>query len=124
MKRVFNHTHPFILESGVTLPGFHLAYTTQGKLNAEKSNIVWVFHALTANNDAAEWWPGLVGTGKIFDPSNYFIVCVNMPGSCYGSISPLDNEHYHNLPMFTIKDMVAAYQKLKIFLGIDKIHIK
>ena len=129
MATVFNHIHPFTLESGVTLPGFHLAYSTQGKLNADKSNIVWVFHALTANNDAAEWWPGLVGNRKTFDPSNYFIVCVNMPGSCYGSLGPLDidkktNEpYYHNFPFFTTRDMIRTYQYLKIFLGIEKIHI-
>lgn len=121
--KIFNYKEVFPLESGKTLPGLHLAYTTLGELNAAKDNVVWVFHALTANSDASEWWPGLIGDGQLFNPDEHFIICVNMPGSCYGSISPLDNEHYHNFPMFTIKDMVAAYQKLKIFLGIDKIHI-
>ena len=126
---VFNSDKKFTLESGREIPGFHLSYTTYGKLNASKDNVVWVFHALTANSDAAEWWPGLVGDGKIFTPKKYFIVCVNIPGSCYGSIGPLSiNEetgqpYYHDFPFFTIKDMVNAYQFLKKFLGIDKIHI-
>jgi homoserine O-acetyltransferase/O-succinyltransferase len=129
MASVFNHTHPFTLESGITLPGFHLAYTTHGQLNEKKDNTVWIFHALTANSDATEWWPGLVGEGKFFDPSKYFIVCVNIPGSCYGSFGPLDidpktNEsYYHNFPFFTTRDMVKTFKLLKEELGIAKIHI-
>ena len=126
---IFKSDKPFSLESGSTFPGFHLAYTTYGKLNETKDNVVWVFHALTANSDATEWWPGLAGEGKIFDPANYFIVCVNMPGSCYGSIGPLDinpetnKPYYHDFPFFTTRDMVRAYQQLREFLGIRKIHV-
>jgi len=126
---IFYYNKSFTLESGKTLPGFHLAYTTLGKLNADKSNVVWVFHALTANSNPAEWWSGLVGETKLFDPEKYFIVCVNMPGSCYGSISPLDTDpltdkpYYHNFPLFTPRDMVRAYEPLRKELGIDKIHI-
>ncbi len=129
MPEIFKYNQPFSLESGDSLLGYHLAYTTYGKLNAAKNNVVWIFHALTANSEAAEWWPGLVGTGKIFDPVKYFIVCVNMPGSCYGSISPLDKNpltdkpYYHNFPFFTTRDMIRAYQPLKTFLGITKIYI-
>ncbi|HEY6504257.1 MAG TPA: homoserine O-acetyltransferase [Chitinophagaceae bacterium] len=127
MVSVFNHDKAFTLESGVTLPGYHLAYTTHGKLNAAKDNVVWIFHALTANSNPLEWWPGLVGDGKFFDPSKYFIICVNKPGSPYGSISPLTNDpktnepYYHDFPVFTIWDMTRAYQHLKDHLGIRKI---
>jgi len=126
---IFKSDRPFSLESGSTLPGFHLAYTTCGTLNETKNNVVWIFHALTANSDASEWWPGLAGEGKIFDPANYFIVCVNIPGSCYGSIGPLDmdpetnSSYYHDFPFFTIKDMVRAYQQIRKFLGIRRIHV-
>ncbi len=129
MTSIFNYNHPFHLESGVTLPGYHLAYTTHGKLNETKNNVVWIFHALTANSDPAEWWDGLVGNGKLFDPSKYFIVCVNMPGSCYGSFGPLDTNpetnkpYYHQFPFFTIRDMIRSYQPLRISLGIKKIHV-
>ena len=123
MPEIFNYKGPFQLESGKTLPDFHLAYTTLGELTSAKDNVVWVFHALTANSNATEWWPGLIGEAQLFNPAEHFIICVNMPGSCYGSISPLDDERYHDFPFFTIKDMVATYQKLKDFLGIDKINI-
>jgi homoserine O-acetyltransferase len=117
------------LESGAFLPAYHLAYTTQGKLNQHKDNAVWIFHALTANSDPSEWWPGLVGEGKLFDPSEYFIVCVNMPGSCYGSIGPLEinpqtrEPWFHDFPFFSTRDMIRSYQPLREFLGIDRIHI-
>ncbi|MBL7707959.1 MAG: homoserine O-acetyltransferase [Chitinophagaceae bacterium] len=129
MTTLFNYTKPFTLESGVTLPGYHLAYTTHGKLNAAKDNVVWIFHALTANSNPLEWWPGLVGEGKFFDPAKYFIICVNKPGSPYGSISPLSinpetgQPYYHQFPVFTIRDMIRTYQQLKDHLGIKKIFI-
>jgi len=111
------------------LPGFHLAYTTHGTLNATCDNAVWVFHALTANSDPAEWWYGLVGETCLLNPNDYFIVCVNMPGSCYGSIGPLDvnphsgDHYYHDFPWFTTRDMIRAYQQLKTHLNISKIYI-
>ena len=125
---IFTSTQAFSLESGRVLPGFHLAYSTHGFLNIAKDNAVWVFHALTANSDPAEWWHGLAGEGKFFDPAQYFIVCVNMPGSCYGSISPTDlddegNPYYHDFPWFTTRDMIRAYSLLKDDLGIDKIFV-
>jgi homoserine O-acetyltransferase len=129
MTSLFTHKLPLTLESGITLPGYHLAYTTHGRLNEKKNNTVWIFHALTANSDPAEWWPGLVGSGKLFDPADYFIVCVNIPGSCYGSSGPLDTNSstgepwYHNFPVFTTRDMIRAYLPLKKMLGIEKIHI-
>lgn len=120
---------PFRLESGKQIEGFHLGYSTFGSLNADKSNAVWVFHAYTANSNPLEWWPGLVGYGKLFDPEKYFIICVNMPGSCYGSSGPLDvnpatgTPFYHDFPLVTIKDMIRAYDYLRRDLGIEKIHI-
>jgi homoserine O-acetyltransferase len=129
MTSIFKYDNSFTLESGVTLPGYHLAYTTHGKLNAEKTNTVWIFHALTANSNPLEWWPGLVGDGKFFDPAKYFIICVNKPGSPYGSISPLsinpqtNQPYYHDFPLFTIRDMIKTYQQLKNHLGIRKIFI-
>lgn len=126
---VFEYNQSFTLENGTILPGYHLAYTTLGKLNAAKDNVLWVFHALTANSNPADWWPGLVGEGRFFDPAKYFIICVNMPGSCYGSIGPLEinpqtcDRWYHDFPLFTTRDMVRAYKPLKDFLGIEKIYI-
>ncbi len=124
---LFEHRDLFRLESGATLDGYHLAYHAFGRLNAQKDNVVWVFHALTANSDPRIWWPELVGDGRLFDPAQYFIICVNMPGSCYGSIGPLNvrdgQPSHHDFPFFTIRDMVNAYRPLRDALGIHKIKV-
>ncbi len=132
MPETFFHNKALVLESGISIPQYHLAYTTYGRLNDSGNNVVWVFHALTANSNPHEWWPGLVGPGKLFDPARYFIVCVNMPGSCYGSIGPFDKKSvdnandecwYHDFPFFTPRDMIRSYMPLRDMLGIKKIHV-
>ncbi len=129
MTTLFSYNQPFRLESGRVLSAYHLAYTTYGVLNSTGDNVVWIFHALTANCNPSEWWPGLTGEGKLFDPAHYFIVCVNIPGSCYGSTGPLDinpatqQAWLHDFPFFTTRDMVRAYQPLREKLGIHRVHI-
>lgn len=125
--KTFEHGRPFNLESGTIIPGFRLAYTTAGQLSEAKDNVVWIFHALTGNSDPFDWWSGLVGTGRIIDPARHFIVCANMPGSCYGSTGPMDynprtgEPWYHEFPFFTPRDMARAYHYLRMHLGIDRI---
>ena len=117
----------FQLESGKQIQGLHLTYTTIGKLTATKDNVVWIFQAMTANSNPAEWWPGMVGKGKFFDPEKFFIICVNMPGSCYGSTGPLDinpetgKPFYKSFPFFTSLDIARSFQLIKNSLGIEKI---
>lgn len=126
---VLKHQEAFKLEGGALLPGIEIAYTTYGQLNADKSNVVWVCHALTANSDAADWWNGVVGSGHIIDPDNYFIVCANILGSCYGSSGPLSTNtttgkpYYSSFPLVTIRDMVQAHILLRKHLGIEKIYL-
>ena len=86
--KTYKHDLPVQLELGGVLSNIEIAYHTYGSLNAERNNVVWVCHALTANSDPADWWPGLVGKGKLFDPDRHFIVCANMLGSCYGTTGP------------------------------------
>ena len=129
MSKIYKHQGVFVLESGKRLSNLHLAYSTSGVLNEQKDNVVWIFHALTGNDKPREWWPGLVGEGCLLNTDEYFIVCVNAPGSCYGSINPLDTNSetgepfYHDFPLFTTRDMIKAYQLLKRELGIDRIKI-
>lgn len=127
MLEVFKHTAPFQLEGGQSLPGFELAYTTAGTLNREGNNVVWICHALTGNAQPQEWWPGLVGPGKLLDPARYFIVCANVLGGCYGSTGPLSvnpqtgEPWYHTFPVLTNRDIVRAFQLLKEHIGISRI---
>jgi len=125
----FTYDRPFDLEGGSTLPGITVAYHTYGQLNADRSNVVWVCHALTANSDVARWWPGVVGEGAAIDPAEHFIVCANILGSCYGSTGPLSTDphsgkpYYSQFPAITIRDMVKAHILLRRHLGIDKIRL-
>jgi len=124
----FDYKFSFPLESGGELPGFRLAYKTWGELNADRSNVVWICHALTGSADASDWWDGMVGPGKYFDPAHSFIVCANVLSSCYGSTGPLSvnlrtgRPFFHDFPTLTIRDMVGAMELLRQELGIDRIH--
>ncbi|MBI3520774.1 MAG: homoserine O-acetyltransferase [Bacteroidetes bacterium] len=118
----------FPLESGLSLPQLEIAYHTYGTLNAEKSNVIWVSHALTANSDVFDWWSGLFGDNDLFNPKDYFIVCANNLGSCYGTTGPLSinpdtNEPWFSyFPQITIRDMANTLEVLRQQLGIEKIH--
>lgn len=124
---IYYYKGALALESGKSINDFPLAYTTIGELNQEKDNVIWIFHAMTANSDPSDWWNGMVGEGKFFNPDQYFIICVNMPGSHYGSVCPLTTNpnnnlpYYHEFPFFTPLDMTRAYDQLRKYLGIEKI---
>jgi homoserine O-acetyltransferase/O-succinyltransferase len=125
---VFHHQKNFTLESGAVLPGFQLAYTTHGRLNKERSNVVWVCHALTGNSDFTDWWGGLFGEGKLYDPADWFVVCANTLGGCYGSTGPLSlnpatlQPYYHRFPQLTNRDIVRAFDLLRQDLGLEQVH--
>jgi len=126
--QIFKYKQAFQLEGGQVLPDLEIAYHTFGKLNAKKDNVIWVCHALTANSNVFEWWPGLFGENDLFNPKDYFIICANNLGSCYGSTGPLSvNKHtkeawYSYFPIVTIRDMVKAHDLLREELGIEEIH--
>jgi len=126
--RILQYTHLFNLESRETLTALNVAYHTYGTLNKQADNVIWVCHALTANSEVADWWPGMVGKGKLLDPSQHFIVCANVIGSCYGSTGPVSVNPetglpwYRTFPRVTIRDQVNANELLRKHLGIRKIH--
>lgn len=125
---IFQHREPFSLELGEILPSLNVAYHTYGTLNQNADNVIWVCHAFTASSEVAEWWPGMVGEGKLMDTEKYFIVCPNIIGSCYGSTGPLSTNPETGLPWFTsfpeitIRDLVNAHELLRQHLGINSIH--
>jgi homoserine O-acetyltransferase len=125
----YHNNHPFILESGAELKDLDIAYHTWGRLNKKGDNVIWICHALTANSNAQEWWPNLIGEGLAFDTQNYFIVCDNILGSCYGTTGPASTDpatnasFYNHFPPITIRDMVKVHEALRQHLGITKIHL-
>lgn len=127
-QEIFYCQEALPLESGESFPEFQLNFTTRGQLNNNKNNVIWVLHALTGDANPQEWWSGLFGEEKFFDPSKYFIVCANFIGSCYGSTQPLSNDpmhgkpYYYDFPNITTRDIAAALDKLRIHLGLERIN--
>ncbi len=129
MQHTYLYPQPFLLEQGGVLPQLEIRFYTYGTLNEERTNVIWICHALTANADVQEWWPGMVGSGLAFDTDSYFVVCANIIGSCYGSSGPLSidpsthHPYYSSFPDVTIRDMVKAHLILKDHLEIKNIHL-
>jgi len=128
MRQFYHHDRPLELESGAVLPGLTIAYDTYGRMNADRSNVVWVMHALTADSDVADWWPHTVEPGKFLDPEKYFVVCANVLGSCYGTTGPMSTDpltgapYFDSFPDVTVRDMVACHRLLAAHLGIERIN--
>lgn len=123
-KHVFET--PFALESGIVLPRLEMQYRVYGDLESDKP-IVWICHALTADADAAAWWPGIVGENGFFSPTDYTILCANNFGSCYGSTGPesfnpeTGQVYRRTFPEINTSDMSRALMALADALGIGKI---
>lgn len=120
---------PFVTEAGFRFDEPEVAFKTWGSLNKEKDNVILICHALTGHAAADEWFPGIFGAGRICDPAKNFIICINVPGSPYGSIGPWSTnpktgEPYRNsFPEITVRDMVRFQQQLLNQLEIKGIEL-
>ena len=109
---------PFITEAGFQFDKPDVAYKTWGSLNKERDNVILICHALTGHAAADEWFPGIFGKGRICDPDKNFIICINVPGSPYGSvgpwsINPKTGEPFRNsFPKITVRDMIQFQQQV------------
>ena len=126
-----------VLQHSGMLQSVTLAYETWGTLNAEGTNAILITHALTGSAHAhdveqpddpkAAWWNPLIGPGRSFDTSRYFVICSNILGSCYGSTGPSSlNPHTGqpyamDFPVVTIRDMVHAQRHLLEHLGVRQL---
>jgi homoserine O-acetyltransferase/O-succinyltransferase len=130
----FGADRPLKMDAGVSLSPLTIAYQTYGELNAEKSNVILVCHALTGDQHVANehpitgkagWWHTMVGPGRPIDTNRYFVIASNVVGGCMGttgpaSFNPATGRPYGlDLPVVTIKDMVRAQAMLIDHLGID-----
>ena len=117
----FCSNEPFELGSGDVLTELRLRCSIYGQLNADKSNAVLVFHALTGSSRIGEWWNGILGEGCALDTRRYAFICVNYLGSCYGTTSARSlKRRYRELPIVTTRDIVRANATLFEYLGIRK----
>ena len=117
---------PFKLASGEVLPSIAQRYTVYGTLDADKSNAVLVFHALTGSARIHEWWPDLIGPGAALDTDRNAFVCINFLGSCYGSTGAgsagfSGKNNKTEFPLVTVADIVGAQTLVLDRLGIGKL---
>jgi len=140
----FEASEIFPLQSGESLGSITLAYETYGTLNADKSNAILLFHALSGSQHAAGfndcvpesgefwreecfigWWDDFIGAGKALDTEKHFVICVNSLGGCYGSLGPSSinpntgKQFGGEFPRISISDMIDAEVKLIDHLGIQ-----
>ncbi|QTN31426.1 homoserine O-acetyltransferase [Akkermansiaceae bacterium] len=145
--RFFESSVDFALRDGSTLPGITIAYETWGKLNADGSNAVLLFHALSGSHHAAGhnpgipgtgalwqpelhegWWESMIGPGKAIDTDRLFVICPNYLGGCYGSTGPASPNPATGrpwgaaFPSISATDQVNATALLLDSLGIPTLH--
>src|ERR1700678_519958 len=94
------------LDSGQEIIGCQLGYRTWGKLNADRTNAMLIPTWFTGTSAQ---WAGNVGTGKLVDPSKYFVVVVDALGDGVSS-SPSNSKAQPRMafPAFTTRDMVRT----------------
>ena len=139
----FHAPQPLITRRGASLPSPVLAYETWGTLNADKSNAILLFHALSGSHHAAGhnpaiegigelwqtemhtgWWSEMIGPGKALDTDRFFVICANFIGGCYGSTGPASinpdtgRPWGSQFPHISATDQVEIQVQLLDYLGI------
>lgn len=121
-RKLFTVDGKFRMHRAGYLESPTLAYETWGKLNANKDNAVLVFsglspsaHAASSDDDMSPgWWENMIGSGLPVDTDEYFVICVNSLGSCFGStgpasIDPRTGDRYRlTFPVLTLEDVAEA----------------
>lgn len=133
-ERRFADVGDLTTESGVVIPQVRVAYETWGTLNEDRSNAVYICHALTGDSHVtgsagpghrtAGWWHDLVGPGCAVDTDEWFVVCANVLGGCQGttgpsSLAPDRRPWGSRFPVITVPDMVEVEYRLTELLGIQ-----
>lgn len=101
----------FELDSGTTLPGARIVYTTYGTLNDTRDNVIVWPSWFTGSHAEHEW---MIGDGDALDTSEYFVVVPSMfanglSSSPSNTPPPFDGPHF---PRHTIQDNVRAQHRL------------
>ena len=124
------------LDCGVTLRNVDVAFETYGQLNRNRSNGILILHAFSGDAHAAGlhsqtgqpgWWTSMIGPGKAFDTTRYFVICSNVLGGCQGttgpnSIDPESGKYFGmRFPVITVSDMVRLQKCLVDSFGITQL---
>ncbi|WP_423750928.1 homoserine O-acetyltransferase MetX [Salinirarus marinus] len=138
VDRGTRHLGEFEFECGESIDDLQIAYEAYGDFDGD--NAVLVCHALTGSQNVASqgapgtsgqaraWWGDIVGPGKAVDTTEYYVVCANVPGSCYGSSGPPaerpdgDEPWGTDFPPVTVGDWTRAQRRLLDALGVGRLH--
>lgn len=135
-SRLVTLDEPFTLRGGDTLTDVTIAYETWGTLSAAKDNVLLLFTGLSPNAHAASspddprpgWWEDMIGPGKAIDSNNFFIICVNSLGSCFGSTGPASTNpesqqpYRLDFPDLAIEDIANTARLALRKLGITRLN--
>jgi len=133
---VFSDDRPLRLQSGAELTEVEVAYETYGELNRDKSNAVFICHALSGDAHAAGlhdgddpdrpgWWDNIIGPGRPLDTDRFFVICANVLGGCKGTTGPSSTDPATGrpwglrFPLVQVRDLVEVHRALLAELGID-----
>lgn len=128
-RREYLYDKPFKFENGGSLDSMTIVYYTSPREYRKGEKVVWICHALTGNANPEDWWPQMVGPGRMFDPDECYIVCAAMICSAYGAcgpstINPATGKPWLlDFPLTTIRDMVHSHILVREHLGIDCIDV-
>jgi len=117
---------PLDLVCGGRLERVEQFVAIDGELKNGGANAVLIPHALTGSARVRDWWEGIVGPGKLFDPGEACVIGVNVLGGCYGSTGPAsaapDGKPYGSRwPLVTVCDMVEAQFRALRVLGVERL---
>src|SRR3990172_9324637 len=129
--------HEMPLDSGAKLGPITLRWEAYGELDRQKRNAVLILHALSGDHHVAGfhrpedckpgWWDQMVGPGKAFDTTRYYVLCANCIGGCMGSTGPSSTNPANGkpygmrFPLITLGAMVRAQKGLVDHLGLPKL---
>ena len=127
--------NPFPMWRGGALRDARAAYETWGELNDTRSNALLLFtglspsaHAASSPEDPSEgWWQRMVGPGLAIDTDQFFVICMNSLGSCFGSTGPASNDpatakpYRLTFPDLSVEDIARAGFETVRSLGIERL---
>lgn len=129
MRRCQITIGPFCFEAGGKVESADIVFYTSDREYRPGDKVVWICHALTGNSNPEDWWPEMVGEGRIIDSGRLFVVCVSMIGSAYGAFGPATvnpatgRPWLLDFPRTTVRDMVNVEILVREALGIDSIDL-
>jgi homoserine O-acetyltransferase len=135
---VFDGDRPLKLGSGAEVNRVEVAYETYGELNEERSNAVFICHALSGDAHAAGihegddpdrpgWWDNIIGPGRPLDTDRLFVICANVLGGCSGTTGPSSTDpdtgrpYGLRFPLVQVRDLVTVHRALLAELGINRL---